>query len=312
MDENSGAQPTRIETAPELLPQPSSIQPARTSNLALRTSDVSLVVEAEPVSVQVRQPHKARRKGRIAALPKLQRDMVNRMIWNGVPYKNIVEALHELCFSVTERNISNWATGGYLEWRLDQEIVLQNRLDQDSMLDHLRRDTASELPEVGLQAAATRLSQILVQKTANAENVEADLGSFSKMVDVLCRLNREITALQEHRDNSRRSLGRHNDPNRIKHSDQESAIQMERFYSNPPPDSKLSKPAEPPFLPPSTTSSFLEQCDREAAQENETRRQEFMASILGPFGTKQSAPTPPPKPPPIPASPANPTQRSTF
>src|SRR5438477_11726167 len=64
------------------------------------------------------QSHTARRKGRVACLPKLQRDMVNRMLDNGVPYKNIVAALEEAGFTVTERNISNWATGGYLEWRL--------------------------------------------------------------------------------------------------------------------------------------------------------------------------------------------------
>src|SRR5213593_799891 len=57
-----------------------------------------------------------RRKGRIACLPKVQRDMVNHMLWNAIPYKNIVAALDEAGFTVTERNISNWATGGYLEW----------------------------------------------------------------------------------------------------------------------------------------------------------------------------------------------------
>lgn len=64
-----------------------------------------------------------RRNGRVASLPKIQRDMVNRMIWNGVPYKNIVAALDDAGFTLIERNISNWATGGHLEWRLEQENV---------------------------------------------------------------------------------------------------------------------------------------------------------------------------------------------
>src|SRR5262245_50694439 len=77
------------------------------------------------------QRRKIRRNGRIASLTRVYRDMVNRMLGNAVPYKNIVAALHDQGYKVTQRNVSNWATGGYLEWRLEQEAVLQNRLDQD-------------------------------------------------------------------------------------------------------------------------------------------------------------------------------------
>src|SRR6266436_4069652 len=122
------------------------------------------LIDAKPLPPPA-QPRKIRRNGRVASLPRLQRDMVNRMLWNAVPYKNIVAALDETGYTVTERNISNLATGGYLEWGFEQEHVLQNRLDQDYLLDFLRRDDAPELPEVGLQAAATRLSQVLLFPT---------------------------------------------------------------------------------------------------------------------------------------------------
>src|SRR5205823_8533560 len=123
----------------------------RPSTLDLSPAPCALVAPKHPSEGGKR---KIRRHGRVASLPKLQRDMVNRMLWNGVPYKNIVQALSECDYTLIERNISNWATGGYLEWRLEQEAVLQNRLDQDHLLDFLRRDDAPELPEVGLQAAA--------------------------------------------------------------------------------------------------------------------------------------------------------------
>jgi hypothetical protein len=42
--------------------------------------------------------HKSRRNGRVACLPRLERDMVNRMLWNSVPYKNIIAALQEQRF----------------------------------------------------------------------------------------------------------------------------------------------------------------------------------------------------------------------
>jgi hypothetical protein len=287
-----------MQTEP-LSPTASAPAPHETMNSQpLTISSISLI-EARPLPVQlspincppspINSPglpattqRKCRRTGRVACLPKLQRDMVNRMLSNGVHYKNIVLALDECDFNVTERNISNWATGGYLEWRLDQDLVLQNRLDQDHLLDHLRRDDATELPEVGLQAAATCLSQFLLNKTARADDLEANLGNVSQMVDLLCRLNRELGSLQKQRDDSRRSLGRAHDPARIKDSDETSAIEHERHYSNPPADSELPKPDAPPLLPPLPTSSFLAQCDRE---DEETRKAANAASFMATYQT---------------------------
>src|SRR5882672_322798 len=214
------------------------------------------------------QPRKIRRNGRVASLPRLQRDMVNRMLWNAVPYKNIVAALDDAGHTVTERNISNWSTGGYLEWRLEQEAVLQNRLDQDHLLNFLRRDDAPELPEVGLQAAATRLSQVLLQKLARADDPEAHLDNYSRLVDLLCRLNREIAATQKLRDDSRRTLGREYDPVLVKDVEQVAAIDMERFYSDPPAASKLAKPSVRPALPPIPTATFMAQ---QASEEQEAK-----------------------------------------
>jgi hypothetical protein len=155
-----------------------SPEPCSGNQLSTTHHQSPSLIETQPILASA-QPHKARRRGRIASLPKGPRDMVNRMLANGVPYKNIVGALDELDFRVTERNISNWATGGHREWLLEQDLVLENRLDQDHLVDHLRRDDATELPEVGLQAAATRLSQFILQKTARAENVEANLDTYS-------------------------------------------------------------------------------------------------------------------------------------
>src|SRR5437868_1627694 len=93
-------------------PQPSTLSPelpARSEQLKTEIPEVkheSLVVIAPPVSASqavamidakplaragsaLCEKRKTRRNGRVASLPKLERDMVNRMLWNGVPYKNI-------------------------------------------------------------------------------------------------------------------------------------------------------------------------------------------------------------------------------
>jgi hypothetical protein len=138
------------------------------------------------------------------------------------------------------------------------------------MLDFIRRDDAPDLPEVGLQAAATRLSQVVLQKLARAEDPEAHLDNYSKLVDLLLRLNREISATQKQRDDARRTLGPDYDPVRVKDVDEISAIENERFYSDPPSDSRLSKPAVPPALPPIPTATLLD---------NQTREEKHYAEI---------------------------------
>jgi hypothetical protein len=254
----------------ELLPQ------EKTCNLQLATCNHQpptiinpAPVVSHPCPADPAPKHKSRRKGRVASLPKLQRDMVNRMLWNGIPYKNIVAALDDAGYSVNERNISNWATGGYLEWRIEQDAVLEHRLDQDHLLDFLRRDDAPDLPEVGLQAAATRLSQHLLQRLSRADDPEANLDNYSRMVDILCRLNREISITQKHRDDSRRTLGREHDPEYVKDIERVEAIETERYYSSPPSDSELPKPTEQPLLPPIPTANLLaDQAAEEAAEQH--------------------------------------------
>jgi hypothetical protein len=245
---------------------------------------------------------KIRRHGRIASLPAILRDMVNRMLWNAVPYKNIVGALAEAGYDVTERNISNWATGGYLEWRLAQESVLQNRLDQDQLLGFLRREAAPELPEVGLQAAATRLSQLILQKLSNGDDPEAHLANYSKLVDLLCRLNRELTATQKQRDNSRRSLGLEYDPARLKEDDQLEVIELERFFSDPPADSGLPRPTVPPALPPIPNAALNAQQAREEQRDEQIASQKRMIATLQSLGVITNPGSKQSRTPPAPAT----------
>ncbi len=255
------------------------------------SGQAAALIEAKPLPPPA-QPRKIRRNGRVASLPRIQRDMVNHMLWNAVPYKNIVAALGEAGHTVTERNISSWATGGYLEWSLAQEHVLENRLDQDHMLDFLRRDDAQELPEVGLQAAATRLSQVLLQKLARADDPEAQLDNYSKLVDLLVRLNREIAVTQKQRDDSRRTLGREYDPTRVKETEEISVIENERFYSNPPSDSTLSKPSVPPALPPIPTAHILAEQAREERREAQLQHLRDTNAMLKAFTAKPTPVTP--------------------
>jgi hypothetical protein len=184
---------------------------------------------APPLTLKPK-PRKHRRNGNIARLPKLERDLVNQMLSDGATYPNIVEALDEVGRTVTARNISNWARGGYLDWLKDQEQVLENRARQDSLVDLLREQDASQLPEVGLQFAATTLSELLVKPG----NLEADLDKYLRVIRTLCRLSREIFRLQKYRDDCARSV--RESPEAIKKEDREFFASVREDYG---PDSKL-------------------------------------------------------------------------
>lgn len=156
------------------------------------------------------------RNGKIARLPKPVRDVVNRMLFNHVPQENIVDALGELGIQVTQRNISNWKTrGGYREWCLAQEHAIALHNHQDNLIDLVRRHDGSELPEVGLQAAATQLSQFFLTPAA-AQLLASDPKAYDLRVSMLARITAQLKALQKYRDDCAKNLGYEHDPARIR------------------------------------------------------------------------------------------------
>jgi hypothetical protein len=177
---------------------------------------LALQFTAAPLQSLQNRPARKPRNGKIAHLPKLERDMVDRMLSNNLPHARIVLALEECGFQVTERNISNWKTrGGHQEWCAAQAHALQLRTFQDNLTEFLRRHDAAELPEVGLQSAATSLSAIFLRPDLMRELL-SDPQKYSKLIELQCRLAREIQALQKNRDDAARSLGPKYSPELLK------------------------------------------------------------------------------------------------
>ena len=171
------------------------------------------------------------RLGKIARLPKCERDMVNLLLRNNVAYRKVVDALEEHGIRVTERNVSNWKTrGGYKEWCAEQDHALHVRLHQDNLADYLRQNDASQVPEVGLQLAATQLSQFLLKPEAQ-QLLSTDPDRYSKMVATLCRLTSQIQNLQKYRDDCARELGYKHNPERIKRDLEQTCENTRLVYS---------------------------------------------------------------------------------
>jgi hypothetical protein len=166
--------------------------------------------------------------------------MVNRMLRDHLPYAKIVEAVQALDYQVTERNISNWKTrGGYAEWRLQQERALQTRLLQDNITEHLRTSDASRLPEVGLQLAATHLSQFFLQPDAPQQLMD-DPANFTRAAAVLCRIAGQIQVLQKYRDDAIKEIDPDLDPERVRRQSLEETEDIRRILSAPTPPEESS------------------------------------------------------------------------
>jgi len=177
------------------------------------------------------QVAKRTRNGKVARLPHLERDMVNRMLRDNIPNAKIRGALEEHGFSVTERNISNWKTrGGYREWCAEQDRALENHLLQDNLLEHLRKHDATGLPEIGLQLAATSLSQFFL-KPETRKNLASDPEKFARAISTLCRLSRHIHTLQKYRDDSAKELGLRFHPERLQRDAEKHVEGTREIYS---------------------------------------------------------------------------------
>ena len=180
---------------------------------------------------RVRSPHSGVRNGKIARLPKLHRDMVNRMLQNNVPQDRIVAALDDLGIRVTLRNISNWKTrGGYKDWCLEQERQINLSRIQDNLVDYLRKNDAAQLPEVGLQVAATQLSHMFLQPDT-AQQLAAHPEKYRQVVDMLCRLSAQIQSLQKDRDQAVRTAAIRDSSECIKHQDEKDMDELRRVFS---------------------------------------------------------------------------------
>src|SRR5882762_5731143 len=222
--------------APELELLPAPPLPPHPDNIGSGIQHPAPAIQA-PVIIRTRN-------GRIARLPKLERDMVNRMLQNNIPPKKIVGALAEIGITVTTRNLSNWKTrGGFKEWCLEQERALQNRLFQDNLIEFLRKDDASQLPEVGLQLAATHLSEFFLQPEARRQ-LAATPEKYGKTVATLCRVTSQIHTLQRYRDDSAKELGQSHNPELIRRKDEAALENVRATYS-----SKIGEGPRDPDIP---------------------------------------------------------------
>src|SRR4030095_31550 len=103
--------------------------------------------------VEVPNPHpSSRRNGKIARLPKETRDMINRMLDDGIPYHVIIDELGEAGEGLNTQNLTNWKQGGYQEWVKNQERIDRARIQTEHAIDLLRETNGTASPTKVVEA----------------------------------------------------------------------------------------------------------------------------------------------------------------
>jgi len=80
----------------------------------------------------------ARRNGKIARLPKATRDMINKMLDDGLPYHVILDEIGEAGEAINTQNLTNWKQGGYQDWLKQQDLIKRTLAQTEFAIDLLR------------------------------------------------------------------------------------------------------------------------------------------------------------------------------
>ena len=143
------------------------------------------------------------RNGKIAHLPGLVRDELNQRLENGeegatlLPWLNALPEVQESlkenfdAVPISKQNLSEWRQGGFREWQVRDELIVQARQLSDS---------AEEMEEyVDSPLLAGQLAVVLAARYAallNSWDGEPD-PKFEEKLRLLRGLNRDIALLQK-------------------------------------------------------------------------------------------------------------------
>jgi len=136
----------------------------------------------------------SRRNGKIARLPKETRDMLNRMLDDGIPYHVIIDELGEVGEGLNTQNLTNWKQGGYQEWVKNQELIERSRAQTEHAIDLLRETdgaaNAAKVTEACHMVGATQLMEALLDHGDDAiKKMLVDTpDTYIRILNVVCRL----------------------------------------------------------------------------------------------------------------------------
>ncbi len=145
--------------------------------------------QPQPSAPEQKPP--GRRKGKIARLPKKTRDRLNEMIQDGVPYLEIIERLGPEGQGLNEVNLSNWKSGGYLDWLKETQIAdaIQAKYELAESIV-ARSPEGNAAGQAVLRVIAANLCKFLADADPETlrDSLLSDADKFTRFVNSMVRL----------------------------------------------------------------------------------------------------------------------------
>ena len=123
------------------------------------------------------------------------------MMYDGVPYKTIIERLGEAGKGLKPYHFTRWRKGAHQDWRKEKERQHRTQTKQQFAVDALREKDASELHEAVLQIAAGQLSEFLADfdPAVLLEKLQTDPLNFVRLLNTLSKLSESGIKCEAHR-----------------------------------------------------------------------------------------------------------------
>jgi hypothetical protein len=146
---------------------------------------------------------------KVAKLPRPLRELINSMLDDGLPARQIIANLEAvtdppLPYPISEKNISDWRITGYRRHLLQQERLALVQANREGAGDLIANDELTALPEATLQIVANQYYEFLGDFSPETlrQKLTEDPLKYTRFLNVFARLVREIVHLRKFRDAS--------------------------------------------------------------------------------------------------------------
>jgi len=157
---------------------------------------------------RVRKSKPRARTGNVARLPKNVRDSINRMMEDGLSSRAILQNLGPAAQGLTKHHLSEWRTGGYLDWQGDQQWLEEIRVQQQFGRELLQKDGDTKINQIVLQVAITQVLQMLrhIAPANLTGKFDTDAANFTRLLNSISRISRESLVFRKYDDASARVI----------------------------------------------------------------------------------------------------------
>jgi hypothetical protein len=140
-------------------------------------------------------PQNPRRNGKIARLPKEARDIINRMLDDGLPARVIIDELGDAGRGLNAQNITNLVQGGYQDYLRHQEALAAAKIQVECVAELLRECGEVDPADINRACQLVAGTQLLGALRDHGDHalatmLQSDPKRYLPTLNTLCHMSR--------------------------------------------------------------------------------------------------------------------------